>query len=84
MQPSFKEKFAEIRTCRSHEQCTGPTQKTQPIHKRKCVCIQNNNNGVHVSKSGVRIVHPIMSNYFRFYVKYINMYIVAICLILWD
>ena len=25
--PSFKEKFAEIYTCGSCEQCTGPTQK---------------------------------------------------------
>ena len=27
VQPSFKEKFAEIRTCESFEQQTGPTQK---------------------------------------------------------
>ena len=27
MGPSFKEKFAEIHTCRSCEQCTRPTQK---------------------------------------------------------
>ena len=26
--PSFKEKFTEIHTCGSHEQCTGPIQKT--------------------------------------------------------
>ena len=42
MGPSFKEKFVEIRTCESHEQCMGPTQKMQPIHKRKRVCIQTN------------------------------------------
>jgi len=42
-------------------------------------------NGVHASKSGVRIVNPIMSKDFSFLcVKYIYMYIVAICLILWD
>jgi len=29
MGPSLKEKCAEIRTCGSHEQCTGPTEKTQ-------------------------------------------------------
>ena len=27
MGPNFKEKFAEIRTCKSREQCMGPTQK---------------------------------------------------------
>ena len=27
--PNFKEKFTEIRTCRSHKQCTGLTEKTQ-------------------------------------------------------
>jgi len=37
MRLSFKQKFVEIRTCKSHEQCTKPTQKTQPIHKCKRV-----------------------------------------------
>ena len=27
MRPNFKEKFTEIRTCGSREQCMGPTQK---------------------------------------------------------
>ena len=36
---NFEEKFAEIRTCKSHEQCMGPTQKTQPQHKCKRVFI---------------------------------------------
>ena len=35
MRLSFKQKFAEICTYKSHEQCTRPTQKTQPIHKCK-------------------------------------------------
>ena len=29
VEPSFKVKFAESRTCKSHEQCTRATQKRQ-------------------------------------------------------
>ena len=32
MGPNFKEKFDEICTCESHEQCMGPTEKTKNVH----------------------------------------------------
>ena len=32
VRPNFKEKFAEIRICRSCEQYRGPTQKSADVH----------------------------------------------------
>ena len=35
MRPSFKVRFAEIRTCRSYEQCTGSTEKKTQMHWKR-------------------------------------------------
>ena len=41
VRPNFKEKFVEIRTCGSHEQCTEPTQKNADM---QVPCFQCNPN----------------------------------------
>ena len=42
MGPSFKEKFTKIRTCKSREQCTGPTQKAKRQLWENANAIQTN------------------------------------------
>ena len=65
VRPNFKEKFAEIRTCGSREQYTGPTQKIQTPN---ATCFQCNPN-IHVVLYFLTIIEVLWLMYNKSYIN---------------